>query len=85
MADMWRNRAPPTPLDFDGIADGSFILTPNSGTSSNDVVASHGTAIATSLAKATPNGTSKAANASTGLKDQKELTLQESLVLFVSR
>lgn len=76
MADMWRSRAPPTPLVYDEIKAGTFILRDRNVTSAPD---SH----ANGSNQAVPNGTTT--SASGGLKDQKTLTLQETLALFVSR
>lgn len=84
MSDMWKHRAPPTPLEYDKIADGSFSVPPvpyaiaANGFSKSE----HASASTLNPVKKEPNGASKAAS---GLKDQKELTLQESLILFVSR
>jgi ubiquitin-like 1-activating enzyme E1 B len=89
MADMWRSRAPPLPLDFDAIKDGTFILREpsiaqaSSGTSkgmANGVVNS-GTSGSKSTEKLL-NGTNGTA---AGLKDQRSLTLGDNLALFVSR
>lgn len=79
------------PLDFDQIGDGTFSL-PTRGAYSNPASSSkdtdnkaHQNGFASSSAipngKPPENGTSGAS----GLKDQKELSLQENLVLFVSR
>ncbi|KAF8836558.1 hypothetical protein BDN67DRAFT_1014595 [Paxillus ammoniavirescens] len=80
MADMWRSREKPTSLDFDAIMDGSFVVKEPSKS---------GAAPANS--KQQPNGhTNGHAKASTsqkgqsGLKDQRALSLQENLSLFVS-
>ena len=88
MADMWRSRAPPTPLDFDGIRDGSFTINkpqpltngvhPNgNGTAAPKTVNGNGDAKASSNPSAgKPNGV--------GLKDQRALSLQDNLELFVA-
>ena len=76
MSDMWKNRAPPTPLDYDKIADGSFAI-PKTSTienGSSDVKVTNGS-----------SNSNTVPGKSSGLKDQKELTVQENLVLFVSR
>lgn len=82
---MWKNRAPPTPLDFDSIADGSFKPAPVSSASAVDA----GSVSDVKSPRVALNGTSEPAasgsSSGSGLKDQKELSLQESLVLFVSR
>lgn len=91
MADMWRSRSPPVPLDFDKIMDGSFVLRPEqpgqvNGVDSNGASGS-GSKISTNQPNGQANGTSNgtAPTASAGLKDQKALTLRDSLVLFVAR
>jgi len=78
MADMWRTRAPPIPLSFEGIKNGSFIIRgkPANATTSN------GTAAPTN----TQNGHGASTSAAgAGLKDQKTLNLQDNLELFVLR
>ncbi|KAL5521190.1 hypothetical protein ACEPAG_9113 [Sanghuangporus baumii] len=86
MGDMWKNRAPPTPLDFDSIADGSFKPAPVSSANASEAssisdIKSPRRALNGTSEMVASGSTSKA---SSGLKDQKELSLQESLVLFVS-
>ncbi|KLO06151.1 hypothetical protein SCHPADRAFT_1002503 [Schizopora paradoxa] len=79
MADMWAHRAPPTPLDFDKIADGSFVLPGATGSKAQSAQ--------TNGKHVNGNGSQTSApeaSSSSSLKDQKELSLQESLVLFVS-
>lgn len=78
MTDMWKTRAPPVPLSFGDIKNGSFILRgkPTNVTVPNGTITSidrqNGHSASTS-----PTGV--------GLKDQKALTLQDSLELFISR
>ncbi|KAK7055294.1 hypothetical protein R3P38DRAFT_2846239 [Favolaschia claudopus] len=77
MADMWRARAPPVPLNFDGILDDSFVLHRADPPPSANAVASG------SKSKEV-NGdasTSKPAAAS-GLKDQKQLSLKDNVLLL---
>ncbi|KZT21897.1 hypothetical protein NEOLEDRAFT_1072604 [Neolentinus lepideus HHB14362 ss-1] len=74
MSDMWRSRAPPVPLDFDAIMKGSFVLR---GTSTVTP-----TTNANGNKRAATNGQNSASTA--GLKDQRALSLQENLALFVS-
>ena len=82
MSDMWKSREPPVALDFDQIADGSFSLpVRNTNTASSSKPSGKVQKNGNSSA---PNGTNGASSAS-GLKDQKDLSLQENLVLFVSR
>lgn len=78
MADMWKTRAPPVPLSFEGIKNGSFILR---GKPANTTMLDGITAPANSQ---NGNGASTSA-AGAGLKDQKTLTLQDNLKLFISR
>jgi hypothetical protein len=78
MADMWKTRAPPVPLSFEGIKDGTFILR---GKAANTVMLNGTTAPVNSQ---NGNGASTSTT-STGLRDQKTLTLQDNLELFISR
>ena len=78
MTDMWKTRAPPVPLSFEGIKNGTFIPR---GKHTN-AITSNGTA--------TPVNSQNGHGASTsttgvGLRDQKALTLQDNLGLFISR
>ncbi|KAF8154730.1 hypothetical protein B0H34DRAFT_717633 [Crassisporium funariophilum] len=95
MADMWRSRSPPTPLDFDAIEDGSFEVhgaeswsTSTHGNGNANAVASgSGNAHASSSTAKAVNGHANGnGNAShgQGLKDQRALTLKDNLDLFVS-
>lgn len=93
MADMWRSRAKPTPLDFEGIRDGTFIIEKQIGdTNTNGQTNGNGRVIKP-LPKAGPSGsavTEKLLNrpsstSSAGLKDQRTLSLQDNLELFVAR
>ena len=93
MEDMWRSRPKPTPLDFDSIRDGSFKLEKKS------IINGHvnGNGVAPEAPVAGPSGSaaveklldgssgSTTPSTPNGLKDQRTLTLQESLELFVSR
>lgn len=81
MADMWRSREKPTPLDFDAIVDGNFVVkgpTKNASSSLNSKgqLNGHANGDAVKLASSSKNS---------GLKDQRALTLQDNLALFVSR
>ncbi len=90
MADMWRTRDPPIPLDFEKILDGSFILrTPPVSQGSSDASSSQ-----TPSSDAIINGTKLSVNgnyntasnlAGSNLKDQKRLTLKDNLELFIAR
>lgn len=93
MADMWRSRAKPTPLDFDGIKNGTFTLDqrqPNGAhtNGSSNGAASNGSNGSGSAATEKLLGAQASNTASTsaaGLKDQRSLTLQDNLELFVER
>jgi ubiquitin-like 1-activating enzyme E1 B len=94
MSDMWRARAPPVPLDFDAILDDTFVLrteeaamAPSNG-KTNGASHSHSANAATSGSKASVNGANAPAPApaaGSGLKDQKQLTLKDNVLLFISR
>jgi ubiquitin-like 1-activating enzyme E1 B len=89
MADMWRSRSPPTPLDFDSITDGSFDLNSADSVNANGVASGSGfgRSSSSSLTKL-PNGQVNGNGnipLSEGLKDQRALTLKDNLELFVSR
>jgi ubiquitin-like 1-activating enzyme E1 B len=83
MSDMWRSRSPPTPLVFDKIRAGTFVLPQRTAGSSSD---SNGHTNGVHV----PNGRASAADktditSKSGLKDQKTLTIEENLALFISR
>jgi ubiquitin-like 1-activating enzyme E1 B len=97
MADMWRHRAPPVPLDYDTILDNTFVLrgakSDEYGPKANGV---HTNGRNGQKAKGSSEvedmlddksglreqGTSADA---ARLKDQKALSLKETLMLFSSR
>ncbi|KAF5381549.1 hypothetical protein D9615_005564 [Tricholomella constricta] len=72
MADMWRSRAPPVPLDFDAIMDDTFVLR-------NAVSGAGGV----DPASDSVNGTGNAHSNGAGLKDQRALSLRDNVELFV--
>lgn len=80
MADMWRSRSPPVPLDFDAIMDETFVLR-DDGTPKPTELRSNGG----SKPHVATNGQSNGINGSVGLKDQRSLSLRDNLVLFVDR
>ncbi len=88
MADMWRSRAPPTPLDFDGIRDGSFTankpqpLTNGVHPNGNGISSVNGNGNGDAKSAGRAGVTDKQLNGA-GLKDQRALTLQDNLELFV--
>lgn len=69
MEDMWQNRQKPVPLDFDAVEAGTFVLRGEKQI----------------LPQSVANGSSNGGTRSTGLRDQRSLTLPESLELLVSR
>lgn len=82
MADMWRSREKPTPLDFNAIVDGSFVVkepTKNAASSSTSKSQLNG------HANGEPAKSASSSNGNGGLKDQRTLTLHDNLALFVSR
>ena len=87
MADMWRSRAPPTPLDFDSIMDGSFDLKGVPSLTVNAVASGSGSDPSSSFAKLNNGQLNGNGNIpfGEGLKDQRALTLKDNLELFVSR
>ncbi|KAG5221458.1 E1 ubiquitin-activating protein [Salix suchowensis] len=91
MSDMWRSRAPPTPLDFDAIMDGTFShkKTPANGVNGKEHAVNgkgnahaSGSKVAEELLHSSPNGD---APNTKGLKDQQVLSLKDNLELFTSR
>src|SRR3954470_24824807 len=86
MSDMWLNPAPPVPLDFDQIQIGSFLL-PSLSEVRTDKASKTPTSSKQQTNGCLPYAAQNEPSASqiTGLKDQKELTLQENLELFISR
>ncbi|KAG6333441.1 hypothetical protein ID866_5643 [Astraeus odoratus] len=87
MSDMWRSRAAPTPLDFDAIEKGTFVVKEpikstvgvNGSSSSKPQINGYVNGSATTSTPASKtNGTNG------GLKDQRALSLQDNLALFVS-
>jgi len=96
MADMWRSRAPPLPLDFDAIKNGTFVLReqqppPQKSAMPNGSSKGMANGIATNGASGSKstekllNATNGSAPTAAGLKDQRSLTLGDNLALFVSR
>ena len=83
MEEMWKgkDRIPPVPLDFDKIGEGSFSLPSASRANVNSAETGKMT---NGSASANASGTIDVPSKQ-GLRDQKKLSLQESLVLFVSR
>ncbi|OBZ78036.1 Ubiquitin-activating enzyme E1-like protein [Grifola frondosa] len=96
MADMWRSRAPPTPLDFEAIENGTFVHKTPNGTRTNGAIAGSSNSTGNGQVPRTTNsgspdkvlaGTSSGASSSStpsGLKDQRALSLQDNLELFVA-
>ncbi|KAG6820463.1 hypothetical protein H0H93_000217 [Arthromyces matolae] len=82
MADMWKSRSPPVPLDFDSILDGTFNLRDEDKTQNG---VNPNQAAAATPSTSSVNGNGKAASSVTGLKDQRRLSLKENVELFVAR
>ncbi|CAE6446057.1 unnamed protein product [Rhizoctonia solani] len=77
MSDMWKHRVPPVPLDRSEILEGSFVDSRNDAGSGNEKVN------VASVGEKTSTDSSGGSNkARAGLKDQKELTLKETVELF---
>ncbi|KAI0658884.1 hypothetical protein C8Q70DRAFT_991217 [Cubamyces menziesii] len=89
MADMWRSRAPPIPLEFDAIRTGSFVLNRPAQNGSSAPLAKeqtngrNGSASTGKMLNGSSSSTATTAS-SAGLKDQRALSLQDNLELFVS-
>jgi ubiquitin-like 1-activating enzyme E1 B len=79
MADMWKTRQPPTPLDFDGIMSDTFVHHSRAVNGTANGTATPSTS--TSASSSTPNGESS----QIVLRDQRKLSLKDNLELFVSR
>ncbi|KAL4063733.1 hypothetical protein J3A83DRAFT_4104531 [Scleroderma citrinum] len=86
MTDMWRSRAAPTPLDFDTIENGTFVVKEPMKSSGGVSRSSSGKPLASGhingngpISTSAPNGTTNV-----GLKDQRALSLQDNLALFIS-
>jgi ubiquitin-like 1-activating enzyme E1 B len=83
MADMWRTRAPPVPLVYDAIRNDTFVLpsrapvTPAAGPKGSSKTEA---ALANGNGQKTPSNASEAAK----LRDQRVLSLKETVGLFVS-
>ena len=97
MSDMWRSRAPPVPLDFLAIQNGTFMLRGEKITSppeppkaplSRSVNTNGSKTRKSKNVKGTPSGNGHQPEHFSGvsrLKDQRKLTLQDNLLLFISR
>ena len=84
MEDMWKTREKPTALDFDGIKDGAFTIAKKGSPISADGVITNGAGGSAAVEKQL-NGGASAATSSATLKDQRALTLQDNLQLFITR
>ncbi|KAG9311178.1 hypothetical protein JVU11DRAFT_8248 [Chiua virens] len=81
MPDMWRSREKPTPLDFDAIVVGTFVV---KEPSKNVVSSSHSKGQVNGYVNGGPTKPAPPSNRNGGLKDQRALTLHDNLTLFVS-
>ncbi|EIN04677.1 hypothetical protein PUNSTDRAFT_146335 [Punctularia strigosozonata HHB-11173 SS5] len=96
MADMWRHRAPPTPLDYDSIHDGTFVLrsvksdqaAPNGNgaraNGKNGKASKGSSAVEEMLDDKSGIREQGPSSDAARLKDQKTLSLKENLNLFVA-
>ncbi|KAH8103415.1 hypothetical protein BXZ70DRAFT_1055295 [Cristinia sonorae] len=89
MADMWRSREPPTPLDFDAIRNGTFVAKkshqPNgNGTAVNGANGAAPKAPGSAATEQLLNGASSRTTSAASLKDQRTLSLVDNLELFVA-
>ncbi|KZP05062.1 hypothetical protein FIBSPDRAFT_967619 [Athelia psychrophila] len=81
MSDMWRSRAPPLPLDFDTIQNGTFVLRepePAAAPIANGAPKANGSSATEKVLASTAPVPPRPA----GLKAQRSLTLAENLALF---
>ncbi|KZT71220.1 hypothetical protein DAEQUDRAFT_688223 [Daedalea quercina L-15889] len=84
MADMWRSRAPPTPLDFEGIRKGTFVPTKKAYAEDTSAHSAKKAAKVDGGKTNVANGSSSNSANTAGLKDQRALSLKDNLDLFVS-
>ncbi|KAJ2912068.1 hypothetical protein MD484_g8347, partial [Candolleomyces efflorescens] len=78
MADMWKSRSPPIPLNLNGIMNDSFVL--RQGTNAH----TNGASASTSKVPNPPAPTNGQTNgAAPKLKDQQTLSLKDNLLLFI--
>ncbi|KAJ8592554.1 hypothetical protein M405DRAFT_787349 [Rhizopogon salebrosus TDB-379] len=88
MSDMWRSRATPTPLDFHAIQEGRFVIQRPSNSSANTgngpVIRSQPANGHTNGNVPSPSSSSSSLNGVSGLKDQRALSLHDTLDLFIS-
>ncbi|KAG2142954.1 hypothetical protein DEU56DRAFT_979414 [Suillus clintonianus] len=88
MSDMWRARAAPTPLDFSAIQEGRFFIqrpSSSSTTTGSAQIIHFQPANGHSNGK-TPSASSSSSslNGVSGLRDQRALSLHDTLELFIS-
>ena len=84
MADMWKSRSPPTPLDYSSILDGTFVPSNSNGNVAPSSAVASGSGSANG-STSTPNGAVNGVVNTSHLKDQRALTLKDNLELFISR
>jgi len=85
MADMWKSRSPPTPLDYDAILKGAFTTQNGNGVASSSSSVASGSGQSNGSSKSVTNGQVNGNASSSSLKDQRALSLKDNLDLFVSR
>jgi ubiquitin-like 1-activating enzyme E1 B len=88
MSDMWRARAAPTPLDFTAIQEGRFFIQrpSNSSTTTGSAQIIHFQPANGHANGKTPSASSSSSlsNGVSGLRDQRALSLHDTLELFIS-
>ena len=91
MADMWRHRTPPVPLDYDEIMSGTYLLRHDKSSSTATAVNGHAINGARDVTVVPVNtngkiiGNARIESSAAKLKDQRNLTLKDNLELFISR
>ena len=79
MADMWKSRSPPIPLDLGGIMNDSFVLRQGADAHPNGATAS------TSKVPNPPILNGQTNGGAPKLKDQQTLSLKDNVLLFMDR
>jgi ubiquitin-like 1-activating enzyme E1 B len=85
MADMWKSRSPPTPLDYDAILKGTFTTQNGNGVASSSSSVASGSGQNNGSSKPVTNGQANGTASASSLKDQRALSLKDNLDLFISR
>lgn len=85
MADMWKSRSPPTPLDYDAILKGTFTTQNGNGVASSSSSVASRSGQSNGSLKPVKNAQVNGTGSASSLKDQRALSLKDNLDLFVSR